>query len=62
MENEREEAEKKYMEYVEFLIKYGKLNHNDRRILYPHLAKLKEVWFKALLRYKRSVSKEEKKP
>lgn len=61
MEKERQQAEEKQLQYVEFLQKYGKLNYTDRRILFPQLAKLKDVWFESLLRYKRSVDKEEKK-
>jgi hypothetical protein len=58
MEKQREHAEEKHLVYVDFLRKYGKLNEADRRILYPQLATLQQEWFDALLRYKRSISKE----
>jgi hypothetical protein len=57
MQSEREEAQKKYREYVEFAHKYGKLTQADKRIISPTLANLKQAWFESYLRYKRIVSK-----
>ena len=58
MQSEREEAQKKYREYVEFAYKYNKLMDADKRIISPTLASLKQAWFESYLRYKRIVSKE----
>ena len=44
---------KKYFAYVEFREKYSKLSTDDKKILRPHLDKLKEDWLNGFIESKK---------